>query len=152
VVNAADTMNETLFLTHLESTKMKVHKEFREDKDLSGITAHKAFIKTFSRLLEREASAVKKALDDHPWAGKVLSVKGQKVMITAGKDVGAAPGDIFEVFGRGEPLRTVGGTHLFVRGPKLGEVRVTEVMGDYSVAVPVNAAKFQAGQIIRLKR
>lgn len=152
VVNAADTMNETLFLTHLESTKMKVPKAFQEDKDLSEFMAHKAFLKTFSRILEREASAVKRALDDHPWSGKVLSVKGQKVMISAGKDVGAAPGDIFEVFARGEPLRAVAGTHLFVLGPKLGEVRVTEVMGDYSVAVPVGAAKFQAGQIMRLKR
>ena len=105
-----------------------------------------------SELLDREAAAVKRALGDHPWAGKIMSVDGEKVMISAGNDVGVVPGDIFEVFERGEPLRSATGTHIFLLGQKIGEIKVTEVKEEYSAAAPVSTAKLQAGEIIRLKR
>lgn len=152
VVNAADPINGTLFLTHLESRTMKVPKDLQEEKDLTRILAHKDFSETLSRILDRQASAVKNDLSDHPWAGKVLSVDGDRVMISAGSDVGAAEGDIFEVFERGKPLRSASGTHIFLLGPKVGEVRVAKVMENYSAAVPLSTTKFQAGEIIRLKR
>jgi len=152
VANAADTVNGTLFLTHLESRVVKVPKELQEDKDLPEILAHKDFSETISHLLDRQASAIKRALGDHPWAGKVLSVDGEKAMISAGNDVGVVAGDIFEVFERGEPLRSAGGTHIFLLGQKVGEVRVTEVMENYSASAPVSDTRLQAGQVIRLKR
>lgn len=152
VANAADTVNGTLFLTQLESRVVKVPKELQEDKDLPDILAHKDFSQTISRLLDREASAVKRALDSHPWAGKILSADEGKLMISAGTDVGVVPGDIFEVFSRGESLRSAGGTHIFLLGQKIGEIKVTEVKEEYSAAVPLSDTKFQAGEVIRLKR
>ena len=152
VANATDTINGTLFLTSLESKKLKVPKELQEDKDLQEILAHKDFIKAATQILDRQASAVKKGLRDHPWAGKVLSVAGEKVMISAGGDVGVIVGDVFEVFKRGEPIRAAGGTHIFLLGPKVGEVQVSQIMEKHSAATPLGNTKFQAGQIIRLKR
>jgi hypothetical protein len=152
VVNATDLINGTLFLTSLESKKIKVPKELQEDKDLEEILAHKDFTEAANKILARQASALKKGLDDHPWSGKVLSVSGEKVMISAGEDVNVAVGDIFEVFERGKPIRAAGGTHIFLLGTKVGEVRVDQIMKKYSVAAPLSNVKIQAGQVIRLKR
>lgn len=152
VVNATDTINGTLFLTSLESKILKVPKELQEEKDLAEILAHEKFIKTSNKILDRQASAVKKGLDDHPWAGKVLSVAGEKVMVSAGEDVGVIVGDVFEVFERGKPIRAAGGTHIFLLGAKVGEVRIDQIMEKHSAATPLSDTKFQAGQVIRLKR
>ena len=152
VVNATDLISGTLFLTSLESKKMKVPKELQEDEDLEEILAHKDFNKAADKILSRLASDVKKGLRNHPWGGKVLSVSGDKVMISAGEDVGVAVGDIFEVFERGKPIRAAGGTHIFLLGAKVGEVRIDQIKKKHSVAAPLNEAKFQAGQVIRLKR
>lgn len=152
VFNATDLISGTLFLTSLESKKIKVPKELQEDKALEEIMAHKRFTQAAEKILERQASAVRKGLHEHPWAGKVLSVSGEKVMISAGEDVGVVVGDVFEVFERGKPIRSAGGTHIFLLGRKVGEVRVAQIMEHHSEATPLIDTRFQAGQVVRLKR
>jgi hypothetical protein len=152
VVNATDLINGTLFLTSLESKKVKVPKELQEDKAIEEIMGHEDFTEAVNSILDREASAVRRALGNHPWGGKVLSVSGDKVMISAGEDVGVAVGDIFEVFERGKPIRAAGGTHIFLLGAKVGEVSVTQIMKEHSAATPLSNTPIQAGQVVRLKR
>ena len=58
---------------------------------------------------------------------------------------------IFEVFGKGDSIRSASGRPLFVLGPKIGELQTVKVMETYSEAKPLTDGPFRAGQIIRVK-
>ncbi len=114
VVNAFDITNGTLFLTNLESRKIEMIEDIWEgeeekkeidDEILNEIDIDE-FNKAISQILEDQASAVTRVLSNQPWSGRILSADGKTVIINAGKDVGLTQGRVFEVFGRGESIRS----------------------------------------------
>ena len=156
VVNALDITNGTLFLTHIESEKMRFavdEIEEEEEPKKPGIPEinDKTFNKLWSPIIERQASALRVALRNQPWTGRILSADNQTVIINAGKDVGLATGSVFEVFGRGDPVRSASGRSIYLLGPKVGEIKTVNVMQDRTSAIPLTEARFKAGQLIRMK-
>jgi hypothetical protein len=159
VVNAFDITNGTLFLTNLESSKIEMIEDIwegeEEQKEIDDEILNEVdideFNKAISQILEDQASAVTRVLSDQPWSGRILSADGKTIIINAGADVGLTQGRVFEVFGRGESIRSASKRPLYLSGPKLGEIKTVNVMEDYSSAIPLTGGQFEAGQVIRVK-
>jgi len=155
VINAFDVITGTLFLSHIESRKIKAEVDFDEGEQEGQASKpevdEKVAGKALNQIVQDQASAVSKALRGQPWSGRILSAGGEGVMVSAGKDVGLSAGTLFEVFGTGEPIRSSEGTFLIPLGIKVGEVKVKEVMESKALAEPLNNGLFSPGQVIRVK-
>jgi hypothetical protein len=155
VVNAFDLITGTLFLSHLESEKIRAEVDIFAEE--GGDTSTKPQIdsgdleKALAQIVNSQASAVSEALSEQPWSGKIVSVEGNKITISAGRDVGVTEGQVFDVYGEGEPIRSEDGSLVAPLGLKLGEIKVTEVEGDQAIATPMASSLFAAGQVIRPK-
>ena len=158
IVNAYDVVNGTLLLTNLESVKIETNvEEFDEffDEDPGKLKYEldpEEVKKGWSKILERQAAAVNKKLGAQPWMGRVLSVNSEGAVINAGKDVGLTEGAVFEVLGRAETIQSASGRPVALMGPRIAELKVTQVMENHALATPLTDAQLQAGQIIRIKR
>jgi hypothetical protein len=154
LVNAVDITNGTLFLTNPESEKVKLPEpeDIFEEAAGTGTIDDATMNKLLSRVLRAQASAIIRELENQPWTGRLISTDGKTLIINVGNDVGANAGSVFEVFAQGEPIRSVTGRPLYLLGPRVGEVKIVEVMSTYSSAVPLNGDQFKAGQIIRIKQ
>ena len=158
LINALDITSGTIFLTNLESRKIKItldEDEFAEDEV---VEEKKSFVlddqrldKELSRILQEQVSVISDGLDNQPWTGRIVSVDTENVIINAGKDVGITVGVVLDVFGKGESIRSSSGKAYHILGPKIGEIKVVEVMEDNSSTVPLTGDRFQAGQITKLK-
>ena len=150
-VSAVDLIDGTLLLTHLETRKRKT------STDDPGWELGKTKIdedrleKELSDILEDQASNITEELRDQPWRGKVISADGQSIVINAGKDIGLTNGSVFEVFEKGESVRSLNGRQFHLLGPKVGEIETVKVMDSYATAVPLTEGQFEAGQEIRTK-
>lgn len=153
LVNALDITSGTIFLTNLENRKIKitVNEEEGDEEKKSLVLDDKKLDKELSRILEKQVSVMRSGLANQPWSGRVVSVDTETLIINAGKDVGIAVGTVLDVFGKGESIRSLSGKAYHLLGPKIGEIKVVEVMEDNSSAVPLTGDGFQAGQIIKLK-
>ncbi|RJR36981.1 MAG: hypothetical protein C4576_23170 [Desulfobacteraceae bacterium] len=160
VVNGLDLFNGTLFLSHSENVKLDFKIEEDEDEFEENVEAkkhempqldEKTFYRTLSRILERQAEVVRSAMRNLPWSGRILSSDGDKIRISAGGRVGITPERVFEVFGRGDQVRSASGKTIYLLGPKIGEVKAVEVAEDFTAATPLMEAEYKAGQIVRAK-
>ena len=153
VVNVLDITNGTLLLSRLASRKTKLPKD--KDVDADGKSERKIdkgdLDKILVRLFQDQASSVIEALKTLPWSGRVLSASPDSIIINAGKDIGLNAGSVFNVFEKGEAIRSANGRTLFLLGEKIGEIKTIKVMDHYASAVPVSGSLFRAGLVIRLK-
>lgn len=152
VVNALDIINGTLILTSQESRKIKI--KIPDDED-EGVESKKEIdderlSEELSTILKRQASAIIKGIIEQPWSGRILSASDE-IIINAGKDVGIKEDSVFNVFGKGDPIKSVSGRTVYLLGPKVGEIKTVKVMDTHSSAAPLTNGSFKAGQIIRLK-
>jgi hypothetical protein len=156
VVNAFDLATGTLFLSHLESRKIGAEVDILEEGEESLTSKpevdEKALEKAFVEIVDAEALEVSEALRQQIWSGKILATEGERIILSAGKDVGVKTGQIFEVYGQGEPLRASDGSLISPLGSKVGEIKVVEVLESKAEANPVASEAFAPGQVIRLKR
>ncbi len=155
VVNAFDVITGTLFLSHIESRKIAAEVDYYEGEEEGTGTKpevdEKDAAKALSQIIDVQASLMAKALRGQQWSGRVLSAGPTRITISAGKDIGLSVGTVFEVFGTGEPIRSADGTSLLPLGPKVGEVKVIEVMETQALAEPITNGSFSPGQVIRAK-
>jgi len=157
-LNGLDLTNGTLFMSSSESEKLDYNLEESEDEEdipkkpeLPEID-DKTFTRVMGRIIGRQAEKIREALRYQPWTGRILSVDGNQIVISAGKKAGVSKDRIFEVFNRGEQIRSASGGAIYLLGPKVGDVKVTEVMDDYSYAQLMFGVDFKAGQVIRAKK
>lgn len=153
VVNAIDVVNGTLFLSNLESKRVKIF----PDEDMIDFEAERTLApeeldKIMSRLFNAQTSAITDTLRRHPWMGKILSVDGNKAIINAGSDVGISEGMVFDVFGNGEPIKSFNGRTYYLRGAKEGEIQVEDLGENRAQVVLLEGSRsLVAGQVIREK-
>lgn len=159
-VNAFDVINGTLLLTRLESVKIRTEAEIiteddeepAEPQNIKPEIDEETLEKSFSEIVDRQAAEVRSALNERPWLGRILSSDASGIFINAGTDVGVVPGSVFEVLGPGETIKAITGQSLALLGPKVGEIKVTEVMKNWALTSAEEGASFRAGQIIRFKK
>lgn len=155
VVNAFDLVTGTLFLSHLESKKLRAEVDIFDEEEEGTPTKpeidSKALEKALAQIVDSQASLISEALREQPWSGKIVSANGDKITISAGRDVGVTEGQVFEVYGQGEPIRSADGSFIAPLGLKRGEIKVIEVEENQAVATPLASSLFAAGQVIRPK-
>jgi hypothetical protein len=158
IMNAFDVVNGTLYLTHLESVKIETTVEefdpfFDEDPGkLKYSLDPKQVEQAYAQILERQARALHRKLRGQPWMGRIVAVDSRGAVINAGEDVGLKPGAVFEVLGKAETIQSAAGKPVSLLGPRIAEIKVTELKEDRALATPLSDLQVQAGQIIRIKR
>ncbi len=158
-VNAFDVINGTLLLTHLESVKIRTvpdiideDEEDAEPQKIKPEIEEKTLYKSLFSIVERQAAEIRSALRERPWLGRIVSSDSSGTIINAGSDVGILPGTVFDVLGPGETISSAGGQTIVLPGPKVGEIKVTEVMKDRALTSAQESSSFKAGQVIRFKK
>jgi len=151
-VNAFDVVTGTLFMTHLESRKIRV--PVFDEGDAEAVKQEmddQKFDKALSQIIEAQATAIRKALAGKPWFGKILSAEPEAVVINGGQAVGFTPGLVLEVYGQGEMIQSASGRGIDILGPKAGEIRIVEVQENQASAVPLEGTQCKVGQVVRMK-
>lgn len=152
VINVFHIMSKTLLLSNLESEEEWVSLEDKAKSQDKKQLVDELLQEHVPHILKRQASAVLKKLLKDPWTGQILAVDNNTIKITAGKDIGLRPDQHFTVFARGESISSEGGQSFSLLGERIGEIRVTSIMEDQSLAVAVEQGPFLPGQAIRMTR
>jgi hypothetical protein len=149
LVNAVDIINGTLIVSSrdIDTIKMGPVPEGQKTPPLWG---EEAMNEVLNDLLKSQGSTLLDALSLQEWKEKI-TLDGGKIKINGGADIGITKGCVFEVFGRGEPVKSVTGKEFYAQGMKIGEISATDVFEDHSFAVPLGDKVFENGQTIALK-
>ena len=110
-----------------------------------------ALTEAFDEIASNMGEAICEALDDHPWRGFVTSVSDDKIIISSGKTAGLKPGDILEVYRTDDVYQGARGQRFFIPGIKTGEVKITIVSPDKSIAEVVSGQDIKPGSSVRSK-
>jgi hypothetical protein len=150
VINAVDVSTGALLYTKVEKD------EGRVPEDTEGVQDRKGYMislikKSMSGILKRQVSEISDILSETPWTGKILGVDGKDIRIGGGQDVGIKTGHAFQVFSRGELIRSQDGESYPVRGHKVGKIVVTSSGEREALARPLSGGPFEVGQMIRLE-
>jgi hypothetical protein len=86
-----------------------------------------------------------------PWKGYVLDFENDKVVLSAGIDVGLRKGDVLEVFRYGRPIEGNADKYYLISGPRIGEVRIEKVFQHTAVASVISGADFDKSNCVKLK-
>jgi len=152
LLNAYDIITGTLLLTHLETRKIKVSTDNPEWEEEGKYDIDETKLEEeLSEILEDQASSLRDELEGQPWRGKIMSVDGETIMINAGRDIGLSNGCMFQVYTKGERIRSLSGKYFYLLGSKVGEIKTVKVMDSQASAAPVNGGPFRPGQIITIK-
>ncbi len=106
---------------------------------------------TLTDLLAEIGEAVCWAIEDQPWSGFVTAVEDETLIISSGTTAGLATGDEFDVFDTSRVLKGLSGQRYFVRGQKIGEVKITEVESNQARAAIITNRGIKPGSSVRVK-
>lgn len=149
IASAIEVATGTVIFTFKESEKIKMGR-VPEGQTTPIPLDQEILDNVLHALQERLSSAMMELLEEQPWSGKI-SLEDGRIRINGGTDVGITTGTVFNVFEKGDSVKSVTGRVYHANSPKAGEIRVTEVMEDHSFAAPVGENNFEAGQVITLK-
>ena len=148
VVNVFDIARGCLFMTRLESEEMSFLFDELQGRDENEVI-DQILQEKMPPILKRQAAAVIEGLTEEPWIGKILAVENGAVKINGGSNAGIHQGQVFAVYALGESVVCQTGKTFSLLGKKIGEVKTTEIMESYSLAVPLAEAQLLAGQFVR---
>lgn len=152
LINVVNLQNGTLLLSNLETKTIKEKiKEEEIKKKKENPIPKRALHKALDELIKKQAEKIAQSINESPWMARILTTEKKLVVINAGKDVGLSPNQVFEVYSRGEPIKSAEGRRLFLLGNKVGEIKVVSVHKTLSKAVPLNGGGFKPGQVVKLK-
>jgi predicted small secreted protein len=104
-----------------------------------------------SKIIPETGKLICERLAEEPWKGYVVGSSDRGLTISGGKDVGLAAGDILEVFGKGKEIEGQGARVYFLPGPKIGEVKVTNVDKDRAEAINLSGHNLENSWSVKLK-
>ncbi|MCX6899349.1 MAG: hypothetical protein NT105_11655 [Verrucomicrobia bacterium] len=106
--------------------------------------------KVCQRAITNAVCNICRTMDEVPWRGRIVDVRGDDVIINAGQRLGVVPGDCFRVFTEHDVLLDPE-TGLPLGSPlsAAGVVQVREVQQKFAVARPLAGANFARGQVLR---
>lgn len=142
----------TLLLADTKTKRIKTDYDAEEGQENRWDADYAILEKKALSMLKDYSSEIRDRLDSQNWTGTIMLLQDKTVIISGGKDIGVIEGNIFEVFDKGESIRSFEGKDYFYLGPKVAEVRANEVMESYAIVAPVNSETLVDGQLVRLKR
>jgi len=146
----------------IETTATYLDEVFREELELSedllgeqNRSANPYYDEYAGILLERAIPKISdhvcERLEEMPWSGFVVHSNNDTYTLSAGSDVGLAEGDVLEVFKMDAPLQGLDGHVYLIAGPKMGEIRVSQVKDSEATAVSISGNGFEKGCCVKLK-
>ena len=147
VINVMDARTGCLYLTDFSSKE--VH--FPSD-EIGSLTKEEIFdeimIEAMPDILEHQASAVMKELEEELWTGRILDEENGLLTINAGKAAGVLPDQLFTVYAQGETISCRTGRNVNLLGEKIGRIKIASVMEEHALAAPEDGGPFSVGQTI----
>jgi len=147
---------------HIETTAMLFNEIFEEELDLSdssllegeGVAkdSKEAVKALVARVLPKIQERVCQTLAETPWTGYIVQGEGDRYTLSSGKDVGLSAGQVLEVYKMGDPIEGLAGEVFLVPGPKIGEIRITEVNPDSALAVAVSGSELDNSCCVKVKQ
>jgi len=104
-----------------------------------------ALIEAADNLIE----SICEAATDHRWAAFVIAVEGEKIILSTGSQSGLEPGERLDVFDSGKIIEGAGGYRFIRPGKKTGEIEISAVYPDRSVALVVSDGDILPGNVAR---
>jgi hypothetical protein len=105
----------------------------------------------FDQILSEMGNRICDVLSEQPWHGYVAAVTGDKIILSAGRQVGLKPGNKLDVFDSGRILEGLDGQRFFEPGIKTAELKIVAVSDDRSEAVKVSGRGLKEGSVVRKK-
>jgi hypothetical protein len=151
-LNVLNVINRTLYLANIETIKIRLKEEVWEEEMDNWEFDENILAEDLQEMLENHSQALLDVLNSNTWSGRIIMADSNGTYrINGGQDISIAVDNIFEVFDKGEPIRSFSGRDYFLRGNKIGELIIRETLPDQAIAVPVDDGQFEVGQIVRLK-
>jgi curli biogenesis system outer membrane secretion channel CsgG len=104
--------------------------------------------------IEDMMTLIDQQIEELPWSGKVIMVKGSTVYIKPGSDAGVNIGDSFVIYAEGEVLEDPDtGLVLGTIENKVGTIKVTAIVanGKAATASIQSGSGFKKGDLVKLK-
>ncbi len=86
-----------------------------------------------------------------PWKGYIVSISGNRIIISSGRKSGLISGDILEVYAGEKIINGKDGQRFIVPGLKTGEIKITIVYPDRAEAVSISVSDIKEGYSVRIK-
>lgn len=125
--------------------------EFKLSK-LDNKTMDKILSESFEEISSEMGEAVCEALEDNPWRGFVISVDNNKIVLSSGKAIGLKAGDTLEVYNASNIYQGAQDQRFFVPGKKTGEIKITSVSADMSIAELVSGKDIKPDSLVIPKK
>jgi hypothetical protein len=145
----------------IETTAMLFNEIFEEELDLSENSLQEgeevakdnreAVNALVARVLPKIQERVCQRLDETPWTGYIVQAEGDRYTLSSGKDVGLSTGQVLEVYKMGDPIEGLEQEVFLVRGPRIGEIRITQVNPDSASAVAVSGSELDNSCCVKVK-
>ncbi|MBW2107210.1 MAG: hypothetical protein JRI36_00890 [Deltaproteobacteria bacterium] len=144
----------------VETTATMMDEVFEQELDLTdmawedqgpGVEAGQYVRPLLVEVIPKMADAVCDRLSAIPWSGFVVRCTKGTCIVSAGKDVGLAQGDVLEVFKMADPVQGFAGRVYLMAGPKAGELKISRVLEHQAEAVGIAGDDFERSCCVRLK-
>jgi len=112
-------------------------------------TAPEAFKAPFNRLVGSISEKICDEISAQPWEGYIISVSGDKVVISSGRDSGLLLGDVLDVYNSGDTIEGMDGLKFYLPGAKSGEVKISGIFANRSEAVIVSGKEIKPGCTVK---
>lgn len=151
-INAVDTTNNTLVVSKNDSISLNTGDinpddtvEWKPDISLIG--------RGIDSVIEELSSYTSEKLSQYPWQSRVYKSESDEYVIKAGNETGIDGNTVFELYARGESMKSYTGDEYSILGNKLGEVRTESISRDKSVLrITPGSEMFKNAEIVRVKR
>jgi hypothetical protein len=150
-VEVFDTESGSKILDHSFSRKVEIEELDYELMRSEGKMILPDLNETLTDLLGEIGETICWSIEDQAWSGFVIAVDDDTLTLSAGSDAGLAPGDEFDVYDTSRVLEGLSGQRFFVRGQKIGEIKITEVETDKARAAIVTNRGIKPGSSVRVK-
>lgn len=151
-VNAIDTTNKTLVVSKNDTVSLKTN-EINPDDTVEWKPDMNLIEKGIDSVIEELSDLVSEKLAEYPWQSRVHKSESDSIVIKAGHDIGIDNNTVFELYSRGESIKSFTGDEYSILGNKLGEARVKSVSRDRTVlGISPGSDVFKNAEVIRVKR
>lgn len=124
--------------------------DFRNETDFDNSLVGKATRACVDDIMAK----IEDQMENLPWEGKIIMVKGTTIFIKPGSDAGVNVGDSFTIYSKGEALIDPDtGLELGSMESKVGTIKITQIIanGKAAQAAVVSGTGFKTGDFVRLK-
>ena len=100
-------------------------------------------------MIEEISADICDAIEDQPWSGFITAVAGDKIIISAGSQVGLKPGIQLNVFDSTQTIEGLDGQRFFLLGDNTAKIRLIAVTENRSEAELIDGEPVKVGSSVR---